>query len=145
MKRVLEFDGIRAAAILFILLCHICFGMGWTAMGRFCANTFNTVFFLLSALLLGLNVNEYKIGGGRYVFQFLSKRVTRLLCSLWPMQIVFAVVFYLAGIFANIFCGKYADGGLVFQTARAGAPVVRNYDNGLLCDICNNRLQTRGI
>ena len=61
MKRVLEFDGIRAAAILFILLCHICFGMGWTAMGRFCANTFNTVFFLLSALLLGLNVNEYKI------------------------------------------------------------------------------------
>lgn len=88
MKRVLEFDGIRAAAILFILLCHICFGMGWTAMGRFCANTFNTVFFLLSALLLGLNVNEYKIGGGRYVFQFLSKRVTRLLCSLWPMQIV---------------------------------------------------------
>lgn len=98
MKRVLEFDGIRAAAILFILLCHICFGMGWTAMGRFCANTFNTVFFLLSALLLGLNVNEYKIGGGRYVFQFLSKRVTRLLCSLWPMQIVFAVVFYLAGI-----------------------------------------------
>lgn len=43
--------------------------------------------FLLSALLLGLNVNEYK-EGGRYVFQFLSKRVTRLLCSLWPMQIV---------------------------------------------------------
>ena len=99
MKRALEFDGIRAAAILFILLCHICFGMGWSATGRFCANTFNTVFFLLSALLLGLNVNKYKLGGGkRYVFQFLSKRVTRLLCSLWPMLIVFAVVFYLTGI-----------------------------------------------
>ena len=64
MKRALEFDGIRAAAILFILLCHICFGMGWSATGRFCANTFNTVFFLLSALLLGLNVNKYKLGGG---------------------------------------------------------------------------------
>ena len=101
MKRALEFDGIRAAAILFILLCHICFGMGWSATGRFCANTFNTVFFLLSALLLGLNVNKYKLlrgGGKRYVFQFLSKRVTRLLCSLWPMLIVFAVVFYLTGI-----------------------------------------------
>ena len=63
MKRALEFDGIRAVAILFIVLCHICFGMGWAATGRFCANTFNTVFFLLSALLLGLNINKYKLGG----------------------------------------------------------------------------------
>lgn len=61
MKRVFEFDGIRAVAVLFILLCHISFGMGWSAMGRFCGGTFNTVFFLLSALLLGLNINKYKL------------------------------------------------------------------------------------
>lgn len=99
MKRALEFDGIRSVAILFIVLCHICFGMGWAATGRFCANTFNTVFFLLSALLLGLNVNKYKLGGGKqFILQFLSKRALRLLCSLWPLLIVFAVVFSLTDI-----------------------------------------------
>lgn len=99
MSRSLEFDGIRAVAILFILLCHICFGMGWSAMGRFCGSTFNTVFFLLSAIILGLNINKYNFGGGKKcIFSFLYKRVARLLCSLWPILIVFAVLFYLIGI-----------------------------------------------
>ena len=99
MKRSLEFDGIRAVAILFIMLCHICFGMGWSAAGRFFGGTFNTVFFLLSAILLGLNIGKYKLWGGRSsIFQFLFKRVMRLLCSLWHFLIVFIVVSYFAGI-----------------------------------------------
>lgn len=54
MKRTLAFDGIRAIAILGIVGCHICYALGAMAIGQYLGGTFNAVFFLLSAILLGL-------------------------------------------------------------------------------------------
>ena len=58
MNRIPAFDGIRAVAILMIVLCHICYGLGLMPIGHYLGSTFNYVFFIMSALLLGLKVNK---------------------------------------------------------------------------------------
>lgn len=66
MSRLLQFDGIRAVAVLLIVLCHVFYGldgMGSPA-GQYLGGTYNFVFFAMSALLIGLNVNKTKSGGG---------------------------------------------------------------------------------
>lgn len=67
MSRLLQFDGIRAVAVLLIVLCHVFYGldgMGSPA-GQYLGGTYNFVFFAMSALLIGLNVNKSKSRGIR--------------------------------------------------------------------------------
>ncbi len=63
MTRIPAFDGVRAVAILMIVTCHVCYGAGAGTWGQFLGGTFNAVFFLLSAVLLGI-VNKPETGGG---------------------------------------------------------------------------------
>lgn len=66
MNRYSQFDGIRAVAVLLIVLCHVFYGYNGieSPAGQYFGGTYNFVFFAMSALLIGLNVNKYKIGGG---------------------------------------------------------------------------------
>lgn len=63
MTRIPAFDGIRGVAVLMIVTCHVCYGAGLGVWGQYLGGTFNTVFFLLSAILLGI-VNKPENGGG---------------------------------------------------------------------------------
>lgn len=67
MTRIPAFDGVRAVAILMIVTCHVCYGAGAGTWGQFLGGTFNTVFFLLSAILLGI-VNKPENGGVRLAY-----------------------------------------------------------------------------
>lgn len=56
MNRLVSFDYIRVISILGIVLCHCCYGItGMSFLGRFLGLTFNVVFLILSAFLLGLS------------------------------------------------------------------------------------------
>lgn len=58
MNKIKEFDGIRGVAILFIVTCHICYGMdSMSSLGQYLGGTFNIVFFILSSLLIGLSID----------------------------------------------------------------------------------------
>lgn len=67
MNKIVSFDYIRAISIILIVLCHCCFGInGMSFLGGFLGSTFNVVFLVLSAFLLGLSwenkqFKEYKI------------------------------------------------------------------------------------
>lgn len=96
MSKLLQFDGIRAVAVLLIVLCHVFYGldgMGSPA-GQYLGGTYNFVFFAMSALLIGLNVNKTKSGGGNS-FSFLKRRIARLLPELWiflTLYIIFQLI-----------------------------------------------------
>lgn len=55
-NRVIEFDYVRVLSLLGILLCHSCFepkfSIEW--LGRYLGLTFNFLFLILSAFLLGM-------------------------------------------------------------------------------------------
>lgn len=58
MRRIVGLDAIRAVAILLIVACHICYGVNaMSPVGQYLGGTYNFVFFLLSAILLGLTAN----------------------------------------------------------------------------------------
>ena len=82
MNRILEFDGIRAVAILMIVLCHICYSMeGFSNWEQHLDCTYNFVFFIIPALLIGLKVNKSKCTED--LWPLLWKRISRLLPELW--------------------------------------------------------------
>lgn len=77
MNRIIAFDYLRAMAIFGIVLCHFCFNFHETLwFGGWCGGTFNVLFLMMSALLLGLAWN--KKGRPQYGFEFLKHRFGKL-------------------------------------------------------------------
>lgn len=98
MSRLLQFDGIRAVAVLLIVLCHVFYGldgMGSPA-GQYLGGTYNFVFFAMSALLIGLNVNKSKSRGDS--FSFLKRRIVRLLPELWVFLTLYIIFQLINGV-----------------------------------------------
>lgn len=98
MTRIPAFDGIRGVAVLMIVTCHVCYGAGLGVWGQYLGGTFNTVFFLLSAILLGI-VNKPENGGGKTsLHPFLFKRWLRLAASLYPFLVICTLLYVLTGV-----------------------------------------------
>lgn len=95
-KRIIEFDYIRVLSLLGILLCHSCFefGTNFTWLGRYLGSTFNFLFLILSAFLLGMawRNNGYK----RYSIGFITHKIGRLSKSYYPYLAVLFVFLYLS-------------------------------------------------
>lgn len=85
--RISSFDYIRVMSFMGILLCHSCFqwqGTEW--LGRYLAFTFNAIFILLSAFLIGLSWEKKEKPS--YDKDFISHRVIRLAKSYYPYLII---------------------------------------------------------
>lgn len=95
-----QFDGIRAVAMLCIVACHLSYGIhAMSPVGQYLGGTFNFVFFLLSALLIGESVNKRKVLRGGYLdrSQFLKKRFIRIVPDLWIFLTVYFLVTVISG------------------------------------------------
>lgn len=95
MNRIASFDIIRVVAFTGILVCHSCVQFpeaNW--FGFFCACTFNFLFLMMSALLMGLSWN--KSGRVSYGINFLVKRIKRLSFSYYPYLVLLFAFLYLA-------------------------------------------------
>lgn len=98
-KRIIVFDYLRALAIMGIIVCHFCFNfseMVW--FGKWCGDTFNFMFLMISAILLGLAWN--RIGRPRYGIDFLKHRFIKLSSSYYPFLIFMFIFCMLAGGFS---------------------------------------------
>mgnify|MGYP000036037762 FL=1 len=96
MRRIVGLDAIRAVAILLIVACHICYGVNaMSPVGQYLGGTYNFVFFLLSAILLGLTRQHI---GEEKVWIFFKKRIARLVPDLWLFLIVYIVICACLGI-----------------------------------------------
>lgn len=93
-SRLLSFDLLRCISIIGILLCHSCnkFPTGdW--FGFFCACTFNFLFVIMSAFLLGLAWE--KCGRQPYGKDFLLKRILKLCVVYYPFLIILFLLLYI--------------------------------------------------
>lgn len=60
-SRNIYYDGIRAIAIIGIILCHICYGLnGMSWLGAYLGGIFNCLFFSMSAILFGEKISKTK-------------------------------------------------------------------------------------
>lgn len=94
MSKANHYDGIRAIAILSIVACHLCYGIDtMSPLGQYLGGTFNFVFFMLSALLIGESINKCKISrGGVDRRKFLKKRILRIVPDLWIFLTVYLLI-----------------------------------------------------
>lgn len=97
VKRVVSFDIMRVIAIIGILICHSCnkFPIYYDWIASYCACTFNFLFLILSAFLMGVSWEN----NGRKVLgkSFLSKRLVRLSSSYYPFLIILFLLLYFSG------------------------------------------------
>ncbi|MCM1138937.1 MAG: acyltransferase [Muribaculum sp.] len=101
MNRIPSFDIIRVIAFTGILVCHSCGQFpqaNW--FGFYCACTFNFLFLMMSALLMGLSWNNAQ--RRTYGADFLKKRVKRLSFSYYPYLAILFVFLYIAGSLPSI-------------------------------------------
>lgn len=94
MKRILSFDYIRAFAVCGIVACHSCFGIiGWGFLGKFLGSTFNFMFIILSAFLLG--IKWQKENRCAYGIGFLKHRIGKLAVTYWLfLALMFSFLFF---------------------------------------------------
>lgn len=86
-NRIHAFDYIRAISIIGIVICHCCFAFSTTDwIGRYLANSFNFIFLILSAFLLGMSWE--KKGFPQYNINFVSHRIKRLAIVYYPFLII---------------------------------------------------------
>ena len=94
--RIIEFDYIRIISLLAILLCHSCFDVSglpsW--LGRYLGLTFNFLFLVLSAFLLGQAWHHN--GCQPYSRKFLTKRFGRLSKTYYPYLAVLFLFLYIS-------------------------------------------------
>lgn len=95
-KRIAEFDFIRVVSLTCILLCHSCFIISSVTepLGRYLGSTFNFLFLVLSAFLIGGAWN--KKGRPAYSFKFLTKRLGKLTRSYYPYLATLFVFLYIS-------------------------------------------------
>lgn len=95
-KRIYAFDVLRVISILGILCCHSCLEWpDYVWLGRYFAQTFNLVFLLLSAFLMGLKWE--KEGYHRLPITFVKKRILRLMTTFYPFLVITIPILFLIG------------------------------------------------
>lgn len=92
MNNIEALNWLRAFAIISIIVAHILLHLGIEETGRYFAYVFVDVFFLLSALLLGLKYGTNKLGE-----KFFLKRYARLSCTYYPFLIISIIVLLCLG------------------------------------------------
>ncbi|MGN0854420.1 MAG: acyltransferase family protein [Kiritimatiellia bacterium] len=122
-----SFDMIRAVAIVLVMVCHWSRDIGNGCIGDWCGVVGNSLFFVLSALLLGINWREKACP--QYGLPFLKKRCRRLFPALWFVLLTYAAIMLSKGeslcvarFIANLlglnwFCKMKGIGCLWFVTA----------------------------
>lgn len=94
MNRIVAFDYLRAVAILGIVICHFCFNFVETTwLGGWCGGTFNALFLMMSALLLGMAWRRK--GKPKYSLDFLKHRFGKLSKTYYPFIVamfIFCIV-----------------------------------------------------
>lgn len=97
MSRIVAFDYLRFFAIFGIIVCHFCYNFSETIwLGKWSGDTFNALFLMMSALLLGLSW-EHK-GHPKYGWLFLKHRFGKLIKVYYPFLIVMFLFLYMAGV-----------------------------------------------
>lgn len=97
LNRLAAFDYIRVTAMLGILVCHSCYVSSLVpipGIGRYLGSTFNFLFLILSAFLLGAswaNKNFPKLG-----FKYVGKRIVKLSKSYYPYLVVLFLFLYVS-------------------------------------------------
>lgn len=92
-KRIFAFDILRVMAIFGILVCHSCFrwsGCEW--IGRYFAQTFNLVFLLISAFLIGIKWQDNR--SPKLKLSFVWQRLRRLMTTFYPFLIIAFFILY---------------------------------------------------
>lgn len=87
MNKIVALEYLRTLAVFGILICHFCFNfqeINW--LGVYCGNTFNALFLMMSALLLGMTWS--KKGKPYYGWPFLRHRFLRLSKSYYPFLFI---------------------------------------------------------
>ena len=92
MKNIEGLNWLRTFAIISIIIAHILLRLGIEETGRYFAYVFVDVFFLLSALLLGLKYGTSKLGK-----KFFLKRYARLSCTYYPFLVISIIVLLCLG------------------------------------------------
>lgn len=99
-KRLFAFDLLRVIAIMGILFCHSCFmwsGCDW--LGRYFAQTFNLVFLLISAFLIGMKWEDS--GSPQLAVSFIGRRLKRIVVTFYPFLIFALLTLYFMGSFPS--------------------------------------------
>lgn len=94
VNRIPAFDFIRVISLFGILVCHSCFEHAQNVWaGRYLGATFNFLFLILSAFLLGMSwqAKDYP----KYHIEFVWKRVLKLTKSYYPYLVVLFAFLYL--------------------------------------------------
>ena len=93
MKKIIAFDYIRTISISCIILCHCCFGIDdMFFLGAFLRNTFNVLFLILSAFLLG---EKYQADNFKPInSKSLAKRIQKLAYSYYPFIFIMFTFLY---------------------------------------------------
>ena len=97
LNRFVSFDFIRAIALIGILICHSCFESSEVTIigfGRYLGATFNFLFLILSAFLLGASWENN--GCPKYNMSYIQKRMSKLCRSYYPYLAVLFVFLYLS-------------------------------------------------
>ncbi len=97
-KRIIVFDYLRVMAVTGIIVCHFCYNFPdavW--FGKWCGDTFNVLFLMISAILLGLAWTRN--GRPQYGKDFLKHRFVKLSCSYYPFIICMFIFCLLVGGF----------------------------------------------
>ena len=101
MKRFISLDYIRVISILGIVLCHCCYGItGMSFLGSFLGSTFNVVFLILSAFLLGLSWEKKQYQ--EFKMSFLIHRISKLMYSYYPFVVMTFVFLYMTDYHVTI-------------------------------------------
>lgn len=96
MNRIPALDYLRTLAVFGILICHFCFNFEETNwLGVYCGNTFNALFLMMSALLMG--VSWSKKGYPHYGVMFLKHRFLRLSKSYYPFLLIMFMFCFCVG------------------------------------------------
>lgn len=96
MNRIIAFDYLRTVAIIGIVVCHFCFNFPETTwLGGWCGGTFNALFLMMSALLLGMA--WHRKGKPKYGFDFLKHRFGKLCKTYYPFLVTMFVFCYAVG------------------------------------------------
>lgn len=95
-NRIVSFDFIRVLSIIGILICHSCNKFPeYDWFGFFCACTFNFLFLILSAFLMGMSWRNR--GQKTMGISFLRSRLIKLSSSYYPFLIFLFLLLYFHG------------------------------------------------
>lgn len=92
MNKIEGLNYLRALSMFFIIIGHICLSRGVEETGRYFGYVFVDVFFVLSALLLGLKYGDKQLEG-----KFLLKRYVRLSCTYYPFLLLSLLILTILG------------------------------------------------